>query len=297
MQQLTSLPLGKVALALLGVAAAGYALICLVLWAWQPHLIFKPTRSLERTPADAGASYEQVWVPLEETGERLYGWWLPSAARDARPLLYLHGNGGTIGINLEQAQLLRALGFSVLLVDYRGYGRSDGPFPNEQRVYQDAKAAWRYLVRQRGYAPERIWAYGHSLGGAVAIELATRHPAMAGVITEATFTSIANMARHRGPYELIPLEQLLTQRFDSLAKVRSLEVPLLLIHGTEDAVVPARMSQALYEAASDPKQLLLVPGANHCLAPHSQSAAVLAASKYRQAIRTFVERNAAVSSR
>jgi pimeloyl-ACP methyl ester carboxylesterase len=198
-------------------------------------------------------------------------------------LLYFHGNGSNIGDNVHRASRFHQLGLSVLLIDYRGYGKSSGPFPNESLVYEDAEAAWTYLTQQRRIAPKNIFLYGHSLGGAIAIEMAVRHPDIAGIIVEGAFTSIRAVVDEVSLYRLFPVDLILTQQFDSLAKVRSLQMPILFIHGTADEIIPVKMSQELYQAAPEPKQLLLVPDAGH------NDTAELGGIRYLQTIREFIE--------
>lgn len=212
----------------------------------------------------------------------MHGWWIPAAQPDANVLLYLHGNGINIGANVTHAHRFHQLGFSVLLMDYRGYGRSEGGSPTEARVYQDAAAAWNYLVKQQ-IKPSQIFLYGHSLGGAIAIDLAVQHPDAAGLIVEGSFTSIRKIVEHQNSFWMFPVDLILTQRFDSISKVRSLLVPVLFIHGTSDWQVPAAMSQQLYAAAPEPKQLVLIPGAGH------NDVAEVAGSQYLQAVQRFVQ--------
>lgn len=235
-----------------------YGGLCLSLFTWQSRLIFFPSAALQATPADRGLAYQEVWIAVGN--DVLHGWWIP-AAIDAPAVLYLHGNSSNIGDVVAHADRFHRLGLAVLLIDYRGYGRSQAAFPTETSVYEDAAAAWHYLTQVQQLAPERIFLYGHSLGGAIAIELATHQPQAAGVIVESSFTSLAAMVESTSP-SLLP-KGLLTQRFDSLTKVRSLHPPLLLIHGTADRTIPVAMSQALFAATTAPKQLLLVPGAGH----------------------------------
>ncbi|MBK4729949.1 alpha/beta fold hydrolase [Oxynema sp. CENA135] len=255
-----------IAIALMG--AIAYGGICLYLFARQNRFIFFPTRAIHTSPADYDVAYEDVWldVPDNGKGERIHGWWLPGpeGERPAGVLLYLHGNGSNVGANLEAALRFRQFGFSVLLVDYRGYGRSQGDFPTETSVYRDAERAWDYLTRERGIEPGEIFIYGHSLGGAVAIDLAARNPEAAGAIVEASFTSMRDMVDYQYPFfQVFPVDFLLTHEFDSLSKVSTLNVPILFVHGARDAVVPASMSARLYDAAPEPKRLLMIPEADH----------------------------------
>jgi len=184
-------------------------------------------------------------------------------------VLYLHGNASNVGANVEHAYRFHRLGLSVFVMDYRGYGKSQGDFPTESQVYEDAQLAWDYLVKQRGINPNQIYIYGHSLGGAIAIDLAVRHPEVAGLIVEGSFTSTRAMVEfQKGLFWMFPIDFLLTQRFDSLSKVDRLQMPVLFIHGTADNVVPVEMSKKMFEAAPEPKQLYIVPDGGHTNVAH-----------------------------
>ena len=256
----------------------------------QTRLIFYPSPVVSATPADYDLAYEEVWLAVARG--KIHGWWIPASKVQAPVLLYLHGNGSNNGDTVSHAWLFSQLGFSVLLIDYRGYGYSSlapsealggRSFPDETKVYEDAEAAWKYLIHDRGIEPQNLFIYGHSLGGAIGIEMAVRHPEMAGLIVEGTFTSIEAMANIVGYGRWFPLKLLLTQKFDSMGKISSIEVPILLIHGTEDEVVPTVMSEELYNAASLSKQLYLVAGAGH------NNVAKVGGETYLKIISHFVE--------
>ncbi|MGA8280237.1 MAG: alpha/beta fold hydrolase [Desulfobacterales bacterium] len=269
-----------------GLIVLAYALGCAYLWSQQTRFIFMPARDITSTPADTGLPYEDVFIPVaDDSGgvERLHAWWIPAGTAGRSTLLYLHGSALNIGANVEHAKRFHGLGFAVLLLSYRGYGRSDGDFPSETKVYQDAEAAWQYLVTKREIAPDDIVIYGHSLGGAVAIDLAVRHPAARGLIVEATFTSIYDMAARGGAYRVFPLGLILTQRFDSLSKVDRLRVPVLYLHGTDDSVAPFDMSRRLYEHTRAPKRLQLILGGGH------NNSARVGGSVYLQAVKEFLD--------
>lgn len=248
------------------VLALGYGGACWFLYQRQQRLIFFPSAFLEATPASYDLPYNNVWIPVtspESQPEQIHGWWIPSDRQEAPVMLYLHGNGDNISTNLSKVAWFHHLGFSVLMVDYRGYGISEGKFPSESQVYEDAEAAWYYLIRDMAIDPDQIFVFGHSLGGAIAIELATRHPDMVGLIVEGSFTSLLDMSNRTKNFGIFPIDRILTQRFDSIRKVRSLTMPILYIHGIKDEVVPADMSQTLYEATQAPSDLLMVPDAGH----------------------------------
>ncbi|MEO1401316.1 MAG: alpha/beta hydrolase [Cyanobacteria bacterium J06635_1] len=272
--------LRKTALVLGGGASSLYLGTCVFLYAYQPRLIFKPEPTLDFTPQDLQLDYEEIWLTVGQA--KLHGWWLPSEA-SSRVLLYLHGNGENISANLNHAHRYQQMGFSVLLFDYRGYGLSSGPFPLEKRVYEDAATAWQYLTTQRQIAPENIWIYGHSLGGAIAVDLAVKHPEAAGLIVESSFSAMRQAVDATDQYRWIPVDLILTQRFDSVAKLPNLKMPVLFIHGLEDDTIPATMSQDLYAAAPTPKTLWLVPGANH------SDVATVAGEDYFNQVKAFLK--------
>lgn len=242
-----------------------YLSACTVLFFWQTRFVFRPNTTIEKTPDCLNLPYQDVWLsPQSPSGkiEQVHGWWIP-AEKPLATLLFLHGNAINIGANLDQVSWFHRMGFSVLMIDYRGYGKSQGNFPKEAQVYQDAQAAWNYLVQEQKIPADRIILYGHSLGGAVAIEMASRHPNAAGLIVQSSFTSILEMAKLDLFFRLFPIKLLLTQRFNSIAKMKLLQIPVLFIHGTADDYIPAAMSEALYQATPSPKQLILVPGGSH----------------------------------
>jgi hypothetical protein len=245
------------------ITIGGYISICIILRFAQNRLIFVPSQQIETTPKDFKIAYEEVWIPVGKE-DKIHGWWIPSSSPNAKNILYLHGNGLNIGANAHHATRLQSYGFSVLLIDYRGYGLSKGSFPNEKRVYEDARIAWEYLLKQRSLKAKNIFIYGHSLGGAIAIDLATHHPHAAGLIVESSFTSMRDAIDYRGGiYKFFPVDLLLTQKFTSINKIAHLKMPLLLIHGTMDSTIPHYMSERLFTKATVPKKILLVPFAGH----------------------------------
>ncbi|WP_051037955.1 alpha/beta hydrolase [Thalassoporum mexicanum] len=269
-----------------GAIALLYLGICLYLWLRQRQMIILPGKILAAEPgltepgskpSDLGMDYEEVWLPIEidrhhnpislknpNQDGRLHGWWIPNdSGNSERVLLYLHGNSGKINNNLDKASRFHQLGFAILIFDYRGFGRSEGDFPSEQSLYADTQVALDFLLHTKQIPPNNIYLYGHSLGGAIAIEQATKTPELAGLIIEASFTSMLAMATANPRYQIFPIDLLLNQRFDSIAKLPTLKMPILYIHGTDDEDVPAHMSEELYAATHAPKQLLIVKGANH----------------------------------
>jgi len=263
----------------------GYLAICTYMWAIQRQQIFKPSSRLQTTPERFGLKFEVVHIPSGSGAEHgdLYAWWFPAESTDAPTMLYLHGNDKNIGAahEVEKAARFHDMGYQLLLVDYRGYGMSTGGKPSEAKMYEDAEMSWNYLIDQRKSIPKHTFIYGHSLGGAVAIELALHHPKAGGLIVEGSFTSMRDMAERE--YAWLPVDLLLNQRFDSIGIIPHLKIPLLLIHGTWDTLVPYRMSQRLFESAPQPKFLKLVEGGEH------DNSDMVAPLEYRKTVSEFVQ--------
>ncbi len=216
------------------------------------------------SPGPTVTGMEDVWIEHDSAASgrkiQLHGVWHPAPDAKAPLLLYLHGARRNVEGSAFRIRQMGALGFSVLAVDYRGFGLSTDELPSEAAVYEDARAAWDWLARMRPGAERYI--FGHSLGGAIAVQLATEAPQARGLIVEGTFTSIADVARSM-KWGWLPFAPLLTQRFDSLGKIERVKMPVLVVHGSRDTLVPPALGQALYERAAAPKRLLLVDGGSH----------------------------------
>lgn len=231
---------------------------------------------------------EEGDLTVESDGkpQHIHTWWWPAAAQHAPAVLYLHGSRWNLTGQTRRIEQLHDFGFSVLAIDYRGFGKSDGDLPSEQTVYEDSRAAWERLVQLQPDASLRF-IYGHSLGGAVAVDLAaylcagserTVAVPARGVIVESSFTTLPDAARALS-YPWLPVQLLMTQKFDSLHKISELRMPVLIVHGADDHFVPARLSEELYEAAPQPKKLLLVGGATH------NNSMTIGSAEYLQALR------------
>lgn len=233
----------------------------LMLGALERQLIYFPARASRDapTPRVAGAAaVEEVW--LQSEGARIHG--IYAAAPDPiGQLLFLHGNAGNLYDRLDNVALLVQSGMSVLIVDYRGFGKSDGE-PTEDGLYRDGQAAYDHMVGARGVDPRRLVLFGRSLGSSVAIELATQLDAGA-LIVESGFTSAQDMAKLH--YAWVPGFVLsgMSHRLASLSKVPNLRTPVLYVHGDADAIVPVRMGRRLYEASPEPKEWYEIHGASH----------------------------------
>jgi fermentation-respiration switch protein FrsA (DUF1100 family) len=220
----------------------------------ERHFIYFPARGLSATPAEWGLPFEEARFGL---GGRLHGWFIPGPSDVT--LLWFHGNAGTIALRLPWLERLRAhLGVSVFIFDYQGYGLSEGQ-PSEENTYADARAALAYLRARPDVDPGRVVYFGKSLGGAVAVQLATEEPPHRLVI-QSTFTSVPHLARRHYPF--VP-GALIRTRYASLDKIGRVRAPLLIVHGDGDPIVPPEHARLLYEAAAEPKRLLMVEGAGH----------------------------------
>jgi len=222
-----------------------------------------PDRTIQPFP-----HVEDVWFETDD-GVKLHGWYCtPCRVVDGvdQPiptegvLLYLHGNAGNLSHRYDQIHLLMFLGMSVFIIDYRGYGRSEGK-PSEKGLYVDARAAWSCLTEGRQVDPCNIVVLGNSLGGAVAIDLASDGGAApAGLVVQSSFTSVADMARLAMP--IVPRSWIRT-KMDSVAKIDRVGCPKLFVHSRVDEIVPYKLGRRLYEAASSPKQFYTVEDAGH----------------------------------
>ncbi len=224
------------------------------------HLfVYHPEPWVERDWAKAsGLPLEDVWFEAAD-GARLFGWYVESRQTPA-VMLWCHGNAGNIIHRLQNlVELMRVVGLSVFLFDYRGYGRSQGR-PSEEGLYRDALAAYRFLVTAKGVAPKRLVLFGRSLGAAVAGEVAARQPA-AGLILESAFPSIEAVAKAH--YGGLPVHWLLGADYRVLDRLPYLTLPKLIVHGDRDEIVPLALGRQVFEAAREPKQFYLVTGADH----------------------------------
>lgn len=241
---------------------------CAYLSEKQGELIFRPSKQAWRGVSGADRGFQEYWIPVG-SGQKLHAWWLEGNAPDSPAVLYLHGARWNLTGSVTRIERWRDLGFAVLAVDYRGFGESSDVAPTEALAYEDAEAAWDYLARM---APGRKrYIVGHSLGGAIATELARRRDDASGLVLEATFTSVRDMI-DLSPWGFLPVGLILTQNFDTLSKIGEVKVPVLITHGTRDSIVPVQMGERLYEAAKAPKRFLRVEGAGH----HNLSGAAFA---------------------
>lgn len=240
----------------------GYVLVAAWVYGSQRRMLYHPTRSLTATPSDIGLKYTDVHL-ITRLGTDVHGWWLPChGAR--RTLLFCHGNGGNISHRLESLRLFHALGLSVLVFDYSGYGLSKGT-PSEKATRADARAAWDWLMKEAEIAPRSVVLFGRSLGGAVAAglagELALEGVEPAGIILESTFTSVPDMGAYLYPW--LPVRPLVKDRYNAADELAGLRLPALFGHSPDDDVVPYALGRSLYETYPGPKTFLPMRGGHN----------------------------------
>ena len=241
--------------------------------------IYHPEHEIEATPESVGLSYENIFFQSSD-GVRLNGWLVPGSD-PSNVMIWFHGNGGNIGDDVKRLRLIHdELGLTVFVFDYRQYGRSGGSV-SEEGTYHDAQAALRYLKTRTGLLANRIIYFGESLGSAVAVDLAMKAPPRA-LILESPLTSIHDMARVDLPY--LPVGFLIKDKYDSLSKIPKIHVPLLILHGDRDEVVPFDQGRRLFEAANSPKVFYTVSGAHH------NDTSIVGGQPYWEAWKRFLDR-------
>jgi len=260
--------------AVLVLAGLAAALVMFLRW-YEPRLIYLPFRDLERTPADLGLAYEDLELQTAD-GQRIHAWFLPAGSPARLTVLFLHGNAGNISHRFDKLALLREIGADVLIVDYRGYGRSTGR-PDEAGTYRDADAAYSYLIEVRKLEARRIVLYGESLGTAVAVDLAARKP-VGGLILESVFSSGVDVGQEMLPF--LPMRWLVRNRYDSVNKIGRVQAPVLILHSRDDEFFRWHHPQRLYDAARDPKRLVELRGGHN-------DAFLVSSAAYMQALREF----------
>ena len=235
----------------------GLLLINAFMFYQQPKMTFYPLSRLDGTPANWGLDYEDVSLQTAD-GISLHGWYVPAAEAE-QVLLFFHGNAGNISHRRESLAVFHRLGLNVLMVDYRGYGQSEGS-PSEVGLYRDAEAAWSYLINERGFAANDVVIFGRSLGGAVAADLASNVSAR-GLILESTLSSSRDFAHLVFPV----LSRLVFMRFDfaNATKMPRVNMPVLVLHSPDDEIMPFELGERVFEAANEPKSFVRMRGGHN----------------------------------
>ena len=222
------------------------------------YFIFFPEKELLQDPGDRGLEFEEVYFNASD-GVRLHGWFIPG--RSEKTMLWFHGNAGNISHRVDNiAKLHSRLGVAIFIFDYRGYGRSEGT-PSEEGTYRDAEAALAYLGSRQDGDARNLVLFGRSLGSAVAVELAAKHDVYA-VVLESPFTSISAMAKRAYPF-LPGIGLLARTKYDTLAKIKDVQVPVMVLHGDRDDIAPFDMGREIFEMANPPKRFHTIKGAGH----------------------------------
>ncbi len=244
--------------------AVVYIIICVLIFLFQKRFIYFPYRDLVARPDQYGLEYRDVFLSVP-SGPKIHGWLVEPKLEGVshsrfralgRNIIFFHGNGGNISYSIDTVDLFASLGFRTFIIDYGGYGRSEGS-ANEEGLYAAGRAALDFFCKQVDLPPEEIVFVGRSLGGGVALELALETPP-AALVLESAFSSIHAMS---GTLRyLFPLQILLTEKFDNLAKIPRLACPLLVVHSPADEIVPFAQGQRLFEAATCTKSFLEIRG-------------------------------------
>jgi fermentation-respiration switch protein FrsA (DUF1100 family) len=246
-----------------------------VMYVLQPDMVYFPTRTISQTPDQWGLEYEDVYLSSSNQN-KIHGWYLP-AKNSKQSLVFFHGNGGNISHRGDSLKIFNRLGFNILIIDYQGYGKSEGS-ADEAAMYDDAQAAWKYLREVKKFKQSEIVIFGRSLGGAVASKLALDVEPQA-LILESTFSSISDMAKLFLP----EMSKFIYFRyeFNTLQRITSINVPLLMLHSRADKIIPFELGKKVYEAANKPKIFIEMVGDHNSGFLQSQPG-------YEQAIGQFI---------
>jgi fermentation-respiration switch protein FrsA (DUF1100 family) len=258
------------------VLVGGILLLAMTTNILERFFVYYPMKEIVADPSRIGLPYEDVRAVAGD-GVKVHGWFVPHPGARFTFLIF-HGNAGNISHRLGWIQMLHSLDAHVMIIDYRGYGLSEGK-PFEKGLYLDALAAYAWWSHERAEDHSRLILVGESLGGAVAVDLASRVP-VDGIVLQSTFTSAWDMAKTIIPIGL--LQPLTGVRFDSAAKIRTVSCPKLFIHGSRDEIVPFRLGRRLYELALPPKEFYEVSGAGH------NDLIIVAGAEYPERLRTFL---------
>ncbi len=262
---------------LAAIAIGGYLLLVIALYVFQEKLVYFPSGAIIATPASLGLDYEEIRVTTED-GVHLHGWFIPANGSKATALFF-HGNGGNISYRMETIRILHSLGLNLLLFDYRGYGNSDGS-PGEEGTYLDAAAMWNYLTKVKEIQASDIVLMGRSLGGAIASWLAEKESPRS-LILESSFTSLADVGAEVYPF--IPVRILSRIQYSTIERVKNIRCPVLIVHSSQDEIIPFHHGEQLFAAAHPPKEFLRISGGHN-------DGFIVSEKIYVEGIRKFIMR-------
>jgi len=255
----------------IGGAVAFYAGLVVLLYVAQRSLLYHPDQTIPDPQLWRAPAMQAVKIPTKDALE-LYAWWHPPATPDHPTIAYFHGNAGHIGDRAEKTADYLDQGYGLLLVSWR-YNAGAGGKPSEPALLEDGRAAIAFLEEQNNIRSDRIVLYGESLGSGVAVQMAASHP-VGAVVLEAPYTSVAEVAQSH--YWYVPARWLVRDSFDSMAYIKEINAPLLVVHGEQDRVIPMRFGHTLFEAAVEPKEFVPFPlGRHDDLDVHGLAAAVI----------------------
>lgn len=258
----------KFLLPLIRILVLAYIGLAIALYFGQSNLVFMPSKDVLETPKSIGSKFEDIQIRTKDN-VNLSAWFVP--AKDNNPIgkaviLFCHGNGGNIGNRVSYLPIFKDLGLATFLFDYRGYGKSEGQ-PSEEGTYKDVEAAWQYLTQERKIPSQKIIIYGESLGGAIASYIAQtttqQNPqnSAAGLILASTFTSVSDRAAELYPF--LPIRLLSKFSYNSIDRLPNIKIPVLIMHSTEDEIIPFHHGEKNFQVANVPKKLVKLGGSHN----------------------------------
>ena len=260
------------------VIIGAYAALSIYVYYMQSSLIYYPNmpgRNLVATPENIGLNFQNVEF-ITEDKVRLHGWFIPNK-NAKRTVLFFHGNAGNISHRLESIEIFHRLELNVFIIDYRGYGQSEGKI-SEKGTYRDAEAAWNYLSNTQGISGQQIIIFGRSLGASIATWLASKHTP-AALIIESGFTSVASMGQRLYPF--LPVRWLTNFKYDTRQYVKNISCPVMVAHSKNDEIIPYDEGREIFHAAVEPKQFLEMRGGHN-------DGFLVSGSTYIEGLRSFI---------
>ncbi len=260
------------------VVIGAYAVLSIYVYYMQSSMIYYPNmpgRDLVATPENIGLNFQNVEFFTEDK-VRLHGWFIPNK-NAKRTVLFFHGNAGNISHRLESIEIFHRLELNVFIIDYRGYGQSEGKI-SEQGTYRDAEAAWNYLINTQGINEQEIIIFGRSLGASIASWLASKHTP-AALIIESGFTSVPSMGQRFYPF--LPIRWLTHFKYDTRQYVKNISCPVMVAHSKNDEIIPYDEGREIFDAAAEPKQFLEMRGGHN-------DGFMVSGSTYIEGLRSFI---------